>query len=210
MARNLDPKCKQCRRLSEKLFLKGERCFTPKCAMIKRNYPPGMHGPKGSKRVSQFGQQLMEKQKTIKSYRLLETAFSNYFAKAKQMKGDTGENLIRLLELRLDNVIYKLGLASSRDAARQIISHGEVLVNNKKVDIPSFQVKANDQISIKDSFLQRKNFQETLKKINTNNLPAWLAFTDEKNAQAKILALPTSVDVKQGINASMIVEYYSR
>lgn len=210
MARNLDPKCKQCRRLGEKLFLKGERCFTPKCAMVKRNYPPGMHGPKGSSRISPFGQQLKEKQKAIKSYRLLEKAFGNYFRKAKQMKGDTGENLVRLLEIRLDNVLYTLGLASSRDAARQIINHGHVLVNNKKVDIPSFQVKVNDLLGIRPSYLANKNFEETLKKINKKNIPTWLALIDEKNVQAKVLSLPTSADIKQGINASMIVEYYSR
>jgi small subunit ribosomal protein S4 len=210
MARNIDPKCKQCRRLGEKLFLKGERCFSAKCAMVKRNYAPGMHGPKGSQRISQFGQQLKEKQKAIKSYRLLERQFSNYYQKAKNIQGDTGENLLRLLEMRLDNVIYRAGLSKSRDGARQLITHGHIMINNRQVDIPSAQLKINDEISIKESALKKGYFQEILKKINKKDVPTWLGYIDEKFGKIKILGYPTNEDMRQNINTSLIVEYYSR
>jgi small subunit ribosomal protein S4 len=210
MARNIDPKCKQCRRLGEKLFLKGERCFSAKCAMVKRNYAPGMHGPKGSQRVSQFGQQLREKQKAIKTYRLLERQFSEYYQKAKTSKGDTGQNILRLLEMRLDNTVFRAGLSKSRDGARQLITHGNILVNDRKVDIPSYQLKTNDEISIKEASLKKEYFQEILKKINKKDMPSWLGFTDEKSGKIKVLSYPTSEDIKQNINAALIVEYYSR
>jgi small subunit ribosomal protein S4 len=210
MARNLDPKCKQCRRLSEKLFLKGERCFSPKCAMVKRNYPPGMHGPKGTQRLSSFGKQFKEKQKTVKAYRLLEKQFTIYYQKAKQMKGDSGENLIRLLEMRLDNVIYRLGLASSRDSARQLIGHGHIQVNGKKVDIPSYQVRVGEIINAESKYAARKPFQEAIKKINKKNIPAWLTYIDEGEAKAKVTAPASIADLRESVDAAMIVEYYSR
>jgi small subunit ribosomal protein S4 len=210
MARNLDPKCKQCRRLGEKLFLKGERCFSPKCAMVKRNYPPGQHGPKGTQRISQFGLQLREKQKAVKNYRILENQFSRYFKSAKRLKGDTGENLIKLLEMRLDNIIFRLKFASSRDMARQLVNHGNVRVNNKKVDVPSHTLKVNDTISIDERYSKTSHFQETLKKITTKDIPKWLMFTDEQKGIAKVVSEPASVDTKQNVDPSLIVEYYSR
>lgn len=210
MGRNLDPKCKQCRRAGEKLFLKGERCFTSKCAMVKRNYPPGIHGPKGTSRLSEYGKQLKEKQKLIKTYRLQEKQFSNYFRKAKQMKGQTGENLMRLLEVRLDNIIYRLGLVKSRDKARQIVNHGHVIVNDNKVDIPSYQIKVGEIIQIRDKSLQKKSFKEIIKKINKKDLPSWLSYLDEKQIKAKMIKLPPIEEITTGIDTAMIVEFYSR
>lgn len=210
MGRNLDPKCKQCRRVGEKLFLKGERCFTSKCSMIKRNYPPGVHGPKGTKRLSEYGRQLKEKQKLIKTYRLQEKQFSNYFKKAKKMTGQTGENLLKLLEMRLDNILYQLKIFKSRDKARQIINHGHLIVNNKKVDIPSYQIKIGDIINIKPKSLENKFFKEILKKINKKELPSWLAYINEKELKIKVTNLPTQEEISTGIDVAMIVEYYSR
>lgn len=210
MARNLDPKCKQCRRVGDKLFLKGERCFSSKCAMVKRNYPPGMHGPKGSKRLSEYGLQLKEKQKALKTYRLMEKQLRNYYIKAKKMKGDTGENFLRLLESRLDNVIYRLSLVKSRDAARQVINHGHILVNNKKVDIPSYRVKINDAIAIIPNSLSKSQFKGIVNKINIKELPSWLAYIDQKELKATVIGDLSSDELKQIIDTSMIVEYYSR
>lgn len=211
MARNIDPKCKQCRRANEKLFLKGERCFSSKCAMVKRNYPPGDHGPKGMGRLSQYGLQLKEKQKLVKSYRLLEKQFRNYFVEAKKIKeGTTGDNLLKFLEMRLDNSIYRLGIAKSRDKARQIVTHGHVLVNGKKVDIPSYQIKQNDTLSIRKESLNNKLFKDIVKKINKKDMPTWISFVNENDLEAKVLETPTKNDLPDGINMAMIVEYYSR
>lgn len=212
MGRNLDPKCKQCRRVGEKLFLKGERCFSSKCAMVKRNYPPGHHGSaRGSQRLSEFGQQLKEKQKVLKSYRLLEKQFKNYFVKAKKMKeGTTGDNLLKLLESRLDNVIYKLGIVKSRDRARQIVGHGHIQINGRKVDIPSYQIKINDKISVKASLLSKKSYQELIKKISKKDLPSWLSYTNEKELKVKVLSVPAKDDLPDGFDMAAVVEFYSR
>jgi len=151
MARNLDPSCKQCRREGEKLFLKGERCFTQKCAVVKRSYPPGQHGPASESsrnRMSEYGVQLREKQKAKRLYGILEGQLRNYFLEASQKKSATGETLIKLLESRLDNAVFRLSLAKSRRKARQIISHGHILVNDKKVTIPSYRVKVGDVIQV--------------------------------------------------------------
>lgn len=211
MARNLNPKCKQCRRVGEKLFLKGERCFSSKCAMIKRNYAPGHHGVKRAQRLSEFGQQLKEKQKVLKSYRLLEKQFSNYFLKAKNTKeGTTGDNLLIILESRLDNTIFKLGLVKSRDRARQMVNHGHILINGRKVDIPSYQIKINDEISVKTSLLTRKSYQEIIKKINKKDIPSWLSYINEKELKAKVLSLPTKDNLPSEFDMSAVVEYYSK
>ncbi|MDP2683874.1 MAG: 30S ribosomal protein S4 [bacterium] len=211
MGRNLNPKCKQCRRVGEKLFLKGERCFSGKCAMVKRNYPPGHHGSQRSSRLSEYGQQLKEKQKVLKSYRLLEKQFSNYLIKAKKIKeGTTGNNLLKLLESRLDNVIYKLGIVKSRDRARQIVNHGHILLNGRKIDIPSYQVKINDEIAIKPSILTKKSYQELMKKINKKDLPTWLSYIDEKELKAKVLSEPSNEDLPDGFDMAAVVEFYSR
>jgi len=208
MARNLDPKCKQCRRAGEKLFLKGERCNSPKCALVKRNYPPGLHGLKGKKRLSDYGLRLQEKQKAKRQYLLLEKQFKLSFDQAHRQIGDTGENLLKILESRLDNVIYRLRLSPSRNQARQLVNHGHFTVNGRKVDIPSSRVKTGDIIAIKKSS-QQKLFASAEAKIKTDEIPGWLNF-DIKEMSAKVLHSPGAEEIRNNINTQMIVEYYSR
>lgn len=208
MGRNLDPKCKQCRRIGEKLYLKGDRCFSPKCSMVKRNYPPGDHGPKGYTKLSEYGIQLKEKQKARKIYGLTEKQLHNYFKKASKSKGDKGQHLLQLLESRLDHVVFILGLSKSKDKARQLVNHGLIMVNDKKASIPSCQIKAGDVISVKESSLNDSYFKDLQKTISEQELPSWLAFLDYKKLKAKILEKPK--EIKQGIDTSLIVEYYSR
>ncbi|MEI7498498.1 MAG: 30S ribosomal protein S4 [Candidatus Falkowbacteria bacterium] len=209
MARNLDPKCKQCRRLGEKLFLKGERCNTVKCGMVKRNFPPGFHGAKGRPRPTEYGLQLAEKQKAMKEYRILEKQLRLTFNKAKHVSGDLGENFLRLLEARLDNVIYRSGLTDSRDQARQLVNHGHFMVNNRKVSIPSFQVKTGDLITIRVSSKRAKPFVNLTDRMKKQKLPGWLNFDPETSA-TKVLHLPKKDDLATNINPYMIVEFYSR
>lgn len=147
MARNLDPKCKQCRREGEKLFLKGEKCFTDKCGIEKRSYPPGQHGQRRGGRLSDYGVQLREKQKLRKIYGILEKQFRSYYAEADRLKGVTGENLLQLLESRLDNVVYRMGIGVSRSESRQLVRHNSITVNGNRVNIPSYQVKPGDQVA---------------------------------------------------------------
>ena len=210
MGRNLDPKCKQCRRVGEKLFLKGARCFSPKCAMVKRNYPPGMHGPKGQSRLSGYGQQLREKQKAMKTYRLNEKQFNNYYKKAKKIKGNTAENLLILLETRLDNVVYRLGFAVSRDKARQIVSHGNLLLNNRSVDIPSIQAKTSDLITVKPHKITNSYYQEVIKKLNKKSIPSWLTIINDNKLEAKIVKIPAPFEINSGLDFPIIIEYYSQ
>lgn len=209
MAKNIDPKCKQCRRIGEKLFLKGDRCNSPSCAMVKRNYPPGFHGPKGRKRQTDYGLQLQEKQKAKKTYSILEKQFKITFEKAKTHKGDTGENLLKLLETRLDNVVFRLGFAPSRGQARQLVNHGHFTVNGKKVDIPSYQVKMGDVVKVKNREKKAKIFKNLSEKLEKYSAPGWLHL-DAKDLSGKILYLPTIKDISTNINAQIIVEYYSR
>ena len=212
MGRNLDAKCKQCRRIGEKLFLKGERCDSPKCAMVKRNYPPGFHGQKGKRRQSDYGLQLAEKQKAKKQYNLLEKQFKLTFSKAQKQTGDAGENLLKLLETRLDNVVFRLGIATSRIQARQFVGHGHIRVNDKKVDIPSFQVKQGDVVRVKSSSKKYKYFRELLEKLTkTKNATAlgWLNF-ESKELSGKVLHQPSLKDINTNINTQMIIEHYSK
>lgn len=209
MGRNIDNKCKQCRRVGEKLFLKGDRCSTSKCAMVKRNYAPGFHGPKGRKRLSGYGLQLQEKQKAKKYYGLLEKQFRLTFAKASKQQGDGGKNFLKLLEMRLDNVIYRLGLASSRSQARQLVGHGHFTVNNRKTDIASFSVKVGQVIKIKKSSQSNRFFKNLDEKLKKAERPSWLNF-DVKDLSAKVLHDPKETDLPQNINVQMIIEYYSK
>ncbi len=210
MARNLNPKCKQCRRAGEKLFLKGERCFTAKCAIVNRNYPPGFHGPKGKRRrQSDYGLQLNEKQKAKRQYQILEKQFRLTFARAEKKVGNTGDNLIKFLETRLDNTVYRLGFATSRNQARQLVNHGQVMVDSKKVTIPSYQVKSGNVIKLKDGRRKSKSFKELMEKLKRAETPAWLNLTAE-DLSGKVLHLPRVEDINTNINAQMIVEYYSR
>ena len=209
MAKNLDPKCKLCRRAGEKLFLKGDRCLTAKCAMVKRNYPPGFHGPKKTRRLSDYGQQLSEKQKAKRQYNLLEKQFKLTFEKARRQTGNTGEIFIKLLEMRLDNAIYRLGFASSRAQARQLINHGHFTVNDHKVNIPSYQLKGGDIIKIKANKKQAKVFKDLGEKLSKSEFPGWLHL-NPKELTAKVLHQPDIETIKPNFNIQMIIEYYSR
>ena len=209
MAKNLDPKCKQCRREGEKLFLKGDRCFSSKCAMVKRNYPPGAHGAKGRGRLTSYGQQLREKQKAKRLYGVLEKQFRNYFKKAVKKTGDTGEILSQSLELRFDNIVYRLGFAKSRRQARQLINHGHFLVNDKKINIPSYQVESNDVISIRPRSLETSSFKNLAKNLEKYEVSDWLIL-DIKELKGRVATIPKDKALDQGINMKLIVEYYSR
>ncbi len=209
MGKNLTPKCKQCRRVGEKLLLKGERCNTPKCAMVKRNYPPGFHGPKGRKRASEFSTQLNEKQKAKKYYNLLEKQFRLTFEKAGKKTGDIGVNFLRLLEMRLDNAVYRLGFASSHVEARQIVSHGHITINGRKCDVPSAVVKPGDVIKIKKTSLKNRYFRNLVEKLKTAPTVGWL-FLDIKDLSGKVLQEPNKEDLPQNINVQMIIEFYSK
>jgi small subunit ribosomal protein S4 len=210
MARNLEAKCKQCRRFGEKIFLKGARCYSAKCAMVKRNYPPGAHGQKSTgKKTSEYGKQLAAKQKAKKIYRLLERQFANYFKKAIAMKGSASVNFLRMLEIRFDNVVYRSGLAESRDKARQLVNHGHFLINGKKVNIPSYEMKENDIITIREKSIKEEFLNESIKNISTKDVPDWLSVGIEDFA-IKIATMPTEKDYESGIDARLIVEFYSR
>lgn len=205
---NIDAQCRKCRRAGTKLMLKGERCNSAKCAMVSRNYVPGIHGQKRRAKQSQYGLQLAEKQKARISYGLREKQFHLLFLKAKR-QGDAGYNLLKLLETRLDNVIFRLGLAISRPQAKQMVSHGSFLINDKKVDIPSYQVKTGDIIKIKKSKQDSKLFKEALAKAKKADVPGWLNW-DWNDSQAKVLHEPGQQEVDQSINSQVIVEFYSR
>ena len=209
MARNIDNKCKQCRRVGEKLFLKGERCFSAKCAMVKRNYAPGFHGPKGRKRLSDYGLQLQEKQKARKLYGLLEKQFRLTFDKASKKSGDAGTNFLKLLEMRLDNVVYRLGLASSRSQARQLVNHGHFTLNGKKAGIPSMIVKPGQVIKVKKTSTKTKFFKNIEEKLKKAEVPSWLSL-DAGELSAKVLHEPKDSDLPQNINVQMIIEFYSK
>lgn len=205
------PRCKICRREGKKLFLKGERCYSPKCAVIKKKYPPGAHGQKGYPRLSEYGLQLREKQRLKRSYRVSEKQFKNYFILAKKSKGNTEIIFLSFLEKRLDNVIYRAGFADSRAQARQIISHGNILVNNHRLNIPSYQVKVGDTIQPKDKKPIITSIKErlTAKKGKQDFLPLWLNL-DKKNLQIKILKEPSTEDLPQEFETELIIAFYSR
>jgi small subunit ribosomal protein S4 len=210
MPKNLEPKCKKCRRIGEKLLLKGSRCVSSKCAMVKKNYPPGFHGQKGKQRLSDFGTQLREKQKAKIQYNLLEKQFKLTYMDAKKKGGNVGEAFISLLESRLDNAIYRLGLAESRGQAREMVSHGHFLVKGKKVNIPSFKLKQGDIIKVKTSSQRKKYFKNLSEKnYNISQIPGWISF-EPKELTAKIVGTPNAAEAGKGINTQMIVEFYSR
>lgn len=209
MGRNLDPKCKQCRRAGEKLFLKGERCRTVKCAIVKRNFPPGFHGAKGRPRMTDYGVQLNEKQKAKRQYDLLEKQFRLMFDKAKKQTGNTSENFMKLLETRLDNAIYRIGWADSRSQAKQFITHGMFNINGRKVNIPSYSLSTGDVIKVKSNKQNFKIFANAKEKLSKTELPGWLGYDREKN-EVKILSAPDTLSLKPNFSMQMIVEFYSR
>ncbi len=211
MARYRDAVCRLCRREGAKLFLKGDRCYKPSCAIEKRGtQPPGQHGPTARRRVLQgYGEQLREKQKVKRIYFVLEKQFRNYFDKASRQKGITGENLLFLLERRLDNTVYRAGFSTSRRQARQLVNHGHIEVNGRKVDIPSFQVKVGDIITIKDKSRKNPHVEGAWQTAVGRGRPPWITANDAE-VSATITDLPKREDVDANINEQLIVELYSK
>lgn len=206
MARYTDANCRLCRREGQKLFLKGDRCYSSKCAIDRRAYAPGQHG-QGRSKVSDYGLQLREKQKTKRFYGLQETQFRNLFDKAERKPGITGENLLILLETRLDNVVFRLGFASSRKEARQLVNHGHFQVNGRKVDIPSYTVKPGDIIKVKEKSTNSPKFKEV--KEMSITVPAWVTVDVEK-LEGKVLSVPTREEIDTPVAEHLIVELYSK
>jgi small subunit ribosomal protein S4 len=204
MARYTEAACRLCRREGEKLFLKGQRCYTGKCAIARRSFPPGQHG-QGRKKVSEYGTQLREKQKTKRFYGVLESQFRKTYERAVKMKGKSGENLLKLLELRLDNIVYRLGFASSRAEARQLVSHAHFTVNGKKVNIPSYTVKVNDVIAVKETSRKSPKFAE----LAGRPVPAWLSVAEE-SLSGTVIQEPAREDIDIEVNETLIVELYSK
>lgn len=208
MARYTDSVCKLCRRERQKLFLKGQKCYSEKCPLEIRAYPPGQHGNSRKNKVSEYGIQLREKQKIKRIYGLLESQFRIYFAKANSAKGITGENLVKLLESRLDNVLFRLGFASSRKQARQLIGHRHIMVNNGLVDIPSYILKPGDSIKVRDKSKQLEAIHNSLKRVKDNTY-SWLS-VDKASLSGSFLQVPERVDIPLNANEQLVVELYSK
>jgi small subunit ribosomal protein S4 len=209
MARYTGPVCRLCRREGMKLFLKGERCYTEKCAIEKRNLPPGQHGKLRKAKVVGYGLQLREKQKVKRIYGVLENQFRRYFEMADRTRGITGETLLQLLERRLDNVLYRLGLATSRAQARQLARHGHFTVNGRKVDIPSYQVKPGDVVGVRASSAENPAIQHALEEVKGRGVPEWLSF-DTGTMSGRIASLPTREQINLPVQEQLIVELYSK
>lgn len=209
MARNLDPKCKQCRREGEKLFLKGEKCFTDKCGVEKRSYPPGQHGQRRGGRLSDYGVQLREKQKLRKIYGILEKQFRSYYAEADRLKGVTGENLLQLLESRLDNVVYRMGIGVSRSESRQLVRHNSITVNGNRVNIPSYQIKPGDQVAVAEASKNQLRVKAASEAAEERGFPEWVE-VDIKKLTGTFKNKPQRDDLPPTINESLIVELYSK
>lgn len=209
MARNLDPKCRQCRREGEKLFLKGEKCFTDKCSIERRSYAPGQHGQKSGQRLSGYGQQLREKQKIRRLFGVLERQFRKIFAEASRRKGQTGENLLQLLEGRLDSVAYRMGFGASRAEARQVVRHNGVLVNGKRVNIPSFNVKPGDTIQLTDVSRVHLRTKAAMESAESRGFPEWIEM-DVKAGKGTFKAYPARDELPPSIKEGLVVELYSR
>ncbi len=209
MARNLDPKCRQCRREGEKLFLKGEKCFTDKCAVERRAYPPGQHGQKKNTRMSDYGGQLREKQKVRRIFGMLEGQFRLTYRAAEVQRGITGENLLQLLESRLDNVAYRMGFGASRSEARQVVRHNGILVNGKRVNIPSCQIRPGDVVEITDKAKAQLRLISSLKAAEQRGFPEWIE-VDAKAMKGTFKAKPQRSELPATINEHLIVELYSK
>lgn len=212
MARYTDSVCKLCRREGEKLFLKGERCFSSKCAFERRPYAPGQHGVSGqrsNRKLSDYSRQLRAKQKARRIYGILEKQFRRYFAVAQKTRGLTGVNLLQVLETRLDNVVFRLGFAANRAQARQLVSHGHFIVNGRKTNIPSMVLQAGDVVSIRDQSKENSFFKGLSEIAEKTNAALWLE-RDLKNLSARVLRLPERAEIDGNLNEQLIVEYYSR
>ena len=209
MARYTGAVCRLCRREGQKLFLKGDRCYTDKCALERRAYAPGMHGNARNKKMREYGVQLREKQKARRYYGVLESQFADYFEMASKRKGMTGENLLAILESRLDNVVYRLGFAMSRAEARQLVRHGHFTINGKKVNIPSMLVNVGDVIELKDTSRSLDKFKGSLEANASRVIPKWLEM-DKTHNTAKVVAVPAREDIDLPIEEHLIVELYSK
>ncbi len=209
MARYTGPVCRLCRRERIKLFLKGDRCFKEKCAIERRAYPPGQHGNRRGRRIQGYGLQLREKQKVKRIYGVLESQFRTYFEEADRRKGITGENLLIMLERRLDNVIFSLGFAGSRAQARQLVRHGHVLIDGRKVSVPSYQVKASQAVTVKEASKKNPLVRSSVETARGRGIPEWLEL-DADNVSGKVTRLPAREDIKLPIQEQLIVELYSR
>lgn len=206
MGRNIGPDCKQCRREGERLFLKGDRCNSQKCAIVRRNTKPGQHGA-AQKKMSDFAVRLREKQKLRKIFGISEGQLRNYFERARKSQGVTGLMLLQMLESRLDNVVFRLGLAASRKTARQLVKHTHFLVNGQRVNIPSYQTKPGDKITIKEA--SQKTFEAMVQKAREVNYPAWVSFNPDKK-EGSVNALPSREEIDYPISEQLIVEFYAR
>ena len=212
MARYIGPSCKQCRREGVKLYLKGDKCYTEKCPFEGRAYPPGQHGKETAfrrRKVSDYAMQLREKQKARRIYGVLERQFRRYYHEAQRRSGLTGENLLTVLESRLDNVVYRLGLADSRAQARQLVMHGHFTVKGRKTNIPSFLVRPNDLVGVRPESRRAKYFKERKDLLGKREVPAWLSL-DEETMDGRVLVLPTRQEIDAPVNEQLIVEFYSR
>ncbi len=207
MAKYTEAKCKHCRREGEKLYLKGERCYSEKCAFERRPYAPGEQG-QGRRKQSEYGNQLREKQKVRRMYGMMEDQFSSTFSAAARKKGVTGENFLQLLETRLDNTVFRMGFATSRSQARQLVLHGHIYVNGSRVNIASYQVEEGDTISVKDASRKKNFIKDVLETNEEYNAPEWLSVNMEK-AEGTVVRMPERDDIEHPINEQLIVEYYS-
>ena len=208
MAQNTGPVCRLCRREGQKLFLKGTRCYTDKCPIDRRPFPPGQHG-QGRRKISEYGLQLREKQKARRIYGVLERQFRNYYEKAERARGVTGDILLQMLERRLDNVVFRLGLALSRNEGRQLVRHGHFTVNGRKVNIPSYLVKPGDVIAVREKSRDSVKFKEIVEIAKSRPVPEWLQ-SDLENMQGTVLRLPGRDDIDVAVEDHLIVEHYSR
>ncbi len=212
MARYMGPSCKQCRREGMKLYLKGDKCYTEKCPFEERAYPPGPHGKESAfrrRKLSDYAMQLREKQKARRIYGVLERQFRRYYREAQRRPGLTGENLLAVLESRLDNIVYRLGLADSRAEARQLVQHGHFTVNGRKTNIPSFLVRPNDVVRVRPESRRAKYFKERKDLLGKRAVPAWLSL-DEETMDGRVLVLPTRQEIDVPVQEQLIVEFYSR
>ena len=209
MARYTGPVCRLCRREGMKLFLKGERCYTDKCAIEKRNFIPGQHGKARRSKMAGYGVQLREKQKVKRIYGVLEDQFRRYFAQAERTRGITGETLLQLLERRLDNVAYRAGFATSRSAARQLVRHGHFVVNGRKVDIPSYSVKPGDVVTVRESSRKNAAVLHAVEEVKGHGVPEWL-LSDAEELSAKVGSVPTREQINLPVQEQLIVELYSK
>jgi small subunit ribosomal protein S4 len=209
MARYTDPSCRLCRRERQKLFLKGTKCFTEKCPVERRAFPPGQHGQTRRTKISEYGVQLREKQKVRRMYGLMETQFQNYFAKALKQTGRTGETLVKMLERRLDNVVYRLGFAPSRKAARQLVIHGHFLVNNRPVDVPSYLLRAGDTVQVREKSKKMEILHSSMKRMKDTAMLPWLSL-DKAAMAGTFLNVPERADIPLNADEQLIVELYSK